>query len=80
MQLNLSLSQQINDDTAENVVIGVFCVCLSLSGLLSVQIQSPYLPNIRCFVSFWIIHAMPENKYGAVTELLGLSHSLILSW
>jgi len=29
MQLNLPVSQQIND-TAENVVIGVFCVCVSL--------------------------------------------------
>jgi hypothetical protein len=29
MQLNLPLSQQIND-TAENFVIGVFCVCVSL--------------------------------------------------
>jgi len=28
MQLNLPLSQQIND-TAENIVIGVFCVCVS---------------------------------------------------
>lgn len=30
MQLNLPLSQQMND-TAENVVIGVFCVCVCLS-------------------------------------------------
>jgi len=34
MQLNLPLSQQIND-TAENVVIGVFCVCVCVCLSLS---------------------------------------------
>jgi len=57
MQLNLPLSQQIND-TAENVVIGVFRVCVCLSVWVFYQFRSSHRIFLTsdAFCRFRIIH------------------------